>query len=160
MKIEESKQPWKPMFFVAIGFLGALVFAFTNPTAPSRHFTATAPIGLANTYAVTMSGDPNNNGIPVPGVQTLPAFGKIPTSAPSDGGTTTPYIEYGRDVMSGATKTITFKNAFAIPPACFCQDGTAITSCDVPISTISTTQMVVNGTGTDKFSWMCIGDGT
>lgn len=146
------------MLFVAVGFLGALLFAFTSPTAPSRHLSAPAPIGLASTYAMVMAGDPNNLGIPVPGVQALPGIGKLPVAAPNDGGTPVPYIEYGRDILSGTTKTIPFKNSFLVEPACVCTDGTAIAACDIPISTISTTQMVVNGTTGDKFSWLCIGD--
>lgn len=71
--------------------------------------------------------------------------------------TTAQALEHGNSAFVAGTKTITFGTAFAAAPDCHCQDGTAVTSCDVPIASISTSQMVVNGTGTDTFMWFCMG---
>lgn len=150
------------------GVVGAMVvvalfslFGFTTTIAPSRHFSPTALLGPSLLSVVTSAGDPGNTGIPTPGFQQILGSGMIPSAAWSDGGITIPYIEFGSDVLSGGTKTVTFKNTFSgAVPVCFCTDGTALTACDAPIATITAGQVVFNGTGTDKFSWVCIGGWT
>lgn len=65
-------------------------------------------------------------------------------------------VEFGDDTFVAGTKTITFDTPFGLGVSCFCTDGAGAGAACGRGAQTSTTQVFV-GTGTNLFSWYCIG---
>jgi hypothetical protein len=84
---------------------------------------------------------------------------QLAAAAPTDGGATLVYEEYGNCLLSGSACTATFKNAFSVGPRCTCSHVAAVPIACGPTAVASTTQVTFAvPAGTGSVDWHCVGD--
>lgn len=70
-------------------------------------------------------------------------------------------LNYGEKALSAGVVTLTFTTeggvAFSATPTCFCTNTSNTTENTCSTTGESTTQVTLNGTTTDTYSWLCIG---